>query len=275
MSASTMRRTARNAWITVAALAIGGCAAPTVKQSATADPPRLADPCDGKQAEVPPGTEISAEAFRCRFPLGPETDAILADYAVVQDAVMQASAHGAEMFVTMLSANGGVHGGRDVFYAGGNPRIKEMRDNYTAVQVGSRSCWQSKGEAMVCKAVNPLHLGLFDVPKDHVARIWSRDFRCVDPDEACRFIKVELGSRESDTNAMDGYTADPEIVGHEYEVAFRVADHLPMYVRQIDHYHVAVTAIAFYAYRFGGDVEPVELPRDGETLDEAPPRGGD
>jgi hypothetical protein len=268
-----MCRVAHTVWIAVSALALGGCVtsetkpnvnAPTVK-SAGAQP----YDCGIPQSQEAPRTPMTAEEFRCVFPLGAEADAILADYDKVQAALVSAAATGAEASVAMLSAGGDVHGGYDVFYTAEPLRNKEVRDNYTAVQVGSRGCFQTKGDKTDCREVGPLRLGLFRIPKDHVARVWSRDFRCVHPDEPCRFIKVQLASLDTDTNAIEGYTADPEITGHEYEVAFRLADYLPIYVRQTDRYHVAITAIAYYAFHFGGTVEPVELPRDGESLDGA------
>jgi len=269
-----MSRAAFTACIAASALALGGCATSETKSKAN-EPLAMSgrapsDGCGPSRSHATPHVPMTAEAFRCLFPLGAEDDAILAEYDQVQAALVSAATHGAEASVAMLSANGDVHGGYDVFYTAAPLRNKEVRDNYTAVQVGNRGCFQSKAGKAECRDVGPLHLGLFKVPRDHVARTWSRDFHCIDPDEPCRFIKIQLASLESDTNAIEGYTADPEITGHEYEVAFRLADHLPIYVRQTDRYHVAVTAIAYYAFHFGGTVEPVELPREGASLDVVP-----
>src|SRR5262249_43090842 len=142
------------------------------------------------------------------------------------------------------------------------------RDNYAAVQAQDRVCVQKAGETAKCNDVRgPLHLGLPEVPIEHVARIWSRDMPCDDP-LGCRFIKVQLSSAESDSNSMEGFSAAPELVGHDYELAFRRSDYLPVYWKTTDRYHVGVTATAFYFnHRFGQTTEKVELPEEGRKID--------
>ena len=225
----------------------------------------------GCAAEIPRKADASGPIdeveFRRLFPLDEQrVDAILDDYYRVQSNLMATSVSGAQAIVSLLTANGDFHVGTDVFYSGEVPRIKEVRDNYAAVQVGTMVCVQSPAEKVECRVSDPLRLGLPDVPKAHVARIWSRDIRCIEPDTPCRFIKVQLGSREGDDNSMEGFTADPELVGHDYEMVFRLSDYLPVYLKQTDHYHVGVTMTAFFKYQFGGTVEEVELPPEGGSI---------
>ena len=99
-----------------------------------------------------------------------------------------------------------------------------------------------------------------------MARIWSRDIPC-DDQLGCRFIKVQLSSAESDSNSMDGFSADPELLGHDYELAFKRSDYLPVYWKITDHYHVGVSATAFYFnHRFGQATEDVHLPGEGGSI---------
>jgi hypothetical protein len=48
---------------------------------------------------------------------------------------------------------------------------------------------------------------------------------------------------------------------------FTLPEHVPVSFRQTDHFHVSRTATAFYVYRFGEPVSPINLPTPDETID--------
>ena len=210
---------------------------------------------------------ITAQAFRKLFPLSDAyIDPILSDYNKAQTALLNASRNGARANVVLLTAGGAIHAGYDEFFSGEPASIKEKRDNYTAVQIGTTSCIETPSSQTSCKKSEPLYLGLVPIEKSHVSKAWSKDITCVDPTEPCRFIKIQTSSIESDTNSLEGYTAEPELIGHDYELVIRLSNFLPIYFKQTDHYHVAITATAFYGFNFNIQVQKFNLPEAGKPI---------
>jgi hypothetical protein len=203
---------------------------------------------------------LTAEQFRKLFPLeGTLVDNVLDDYSRVQAALLKHSEHGAQATVSLLSADGSIHQGYDEFFSTDEESTKEVRDNYIAIQVGKTSCVQTAGK-MKCRQESALHLGLVDVTKSHVARVWSKDIRCLSTSVPCRFLKIQVTSAESQNNSSEGYSAEPDLVGHEYELVFLLQDYLPLYYKQTDHYRISVSSTAFYTYAFDKPVKPIQLP---------------
>jgi hypothetical protein len=211
-------------------------------------------------------TPLTGEQFRRLFPIDDKVvDAALQDYNLAQAAFLKKSENGARETVSLITSDGHVHSGYDEFFSSGERGLREVRDNYVAIQMGNTSCVQTT-ESMKCRQGNPLLLGLVDIEKSHVSRVWSKDLSCSDPAIACRFIKIQLGSAESNINSYDGYSSDPELVGHDAEVLFTMPDHVPIYYKQTDHYHIGDTATAFYFFQFDLPIKKIELPKEGESI---------
>jgi hypothetical protein len=83
---------------------------------------------------------------------------------------------------------------------------------------------------------------------------------------SCRFIKIQTGSAESNFNSSAGYSNEPELVGHDYELLFTLPAHLPIYYKQTDHLHVGTTATAFFVFQFDLPINKIELPQDGQSI---------
>lgn len=209
---------------------------------------------------------LTGEQFRTLFPVDDKAvDAALQDYNMAQAVFLKKSENGARETVSLLTADGHVHSGYDELFSAGEKGLREVRDDYVAIQVGNTSCVQTT-ERKKCLQGNALHLGLVDIEKSHVSRAWSKDLFCFDPAVACRFIKIQLGSAESDINSYDGYSSDPELVGHDVEVLFTMPEHVPIYYKQTDHYHIGVTATAFYSFQFDNPIRRIELPKEDESI---------
>ncbi|MBS0439173.1 MAG: hypothetical protein JSS33_07180 [Proteobacteria bacterium] len=210
---------------------------------------------------------VTAQEFRKLFPLSDNyIDPILRDYNKAQASLLNASRNGARANVVLLTAGGVIHAGHDEFFSGEPVSLKEKRDNYTAVQIGTSFCVETPTSQTSCKRSSPLHLGLVPVEKTHISKAWSRDITCIDPTEPCRFIKIQTGSIESDTNSLEGYSTEPELIGHDYELVITLSNFLPVYFKQTDHYHVGVTATAFYGYNFKLQVKKFSLPEAGKPI---------
>jgi hypothetical protein len=210
---------------------------------------------------------LSREQFRAMFPLDDAlVDAVLADYNQTQAMLLTKSASGAYADVSLLAPNGRLHSGHDDSFSSGDKSIREVRDNYVAVQVGITSCVQTTGK-IKCSQGDPLKLGMIDISKSHVSRVWSKDIPCFADASPCRFVKIQTSSEESDINSYSGYSAEPELVGHDYEVVFTLPEHVPVSYKQSDHFHISRTATAFFVYRFGEPIKPINLPDADATIE--------
>jgi hypothetical protein len=74
-------------------------------------------------------------------------------------------------------------------------------------------------------------------------------------------------SAESDVNFYEGYSADPDLVGHDYELLLTLPDYVPISYKQTDHYHVGTTATAFYVFQFDQPIKKIELPGENELIE--------
>lgn len=192
-------------------------------------------------------------------------DAVLADYQRSQAALIAASRKGASATVTMLVEDGQVHSGRDVFYSEPSPRILEIRDNMTSMQVGSTAC--SKGpddDRFHCRETEPLHLGLFEVSWERVVKAWSEDLACTAAQVPCRFLKVRLLPYGQDKRIS---TTDADLVGRDYEVLITLSDHRPVYVRQVNRDALSAGGMALFVFDFDHPVEMFELPDEASIED--------
>ena len=121
--------------------------------------------------------------------------------------------NGARSNVSILTAAGRVHSGYDEFSSAGEGSIREVRDDYVGIQVSTTLCTQNAAEKTACKESKPLKLGLVEIEKSHVSRVWSKDTTCFQKAVPCRFIKIQVGSKESDSNIYEGYSREPELIG--------------------------------------------------------------
>jgi hypothetical protein len=215
-----------------------------------------------REASLPASLEPAY--FRSLHPLD-ETQAgeVLGEYDRVQAVLLERSEHGARATVSLLTADGRVHSGYDEFYSADPVRTREVRDNYSALQIGTQSCILAP-TPQPCQTTAALHLGLPPVNKDLLTHAVARDVSCGAGAVPCRLIRVVLGGIEiaPDSRARFG---DPEFVGHEYDVLFTLPDHVPLYYKQTDRFSVGSSATAFYVFQFDQPVGPVELPPQAQA----------
>lgn len=187
-------------------------------------------------------------------------EGVMADYARAQTALVAKARAGARADVTMLIENGSVHWGYDIFYSTPEPKIKEIRDDRTSMQVGDIACTRQREERRYdCRKVGALHLGLFDIDETTIVKVWSIDIACpADAKRHCRFIKVRM--RGANT------AEDIDLVNTDYEVLIDRATYLPIYLRQTNHGGIGVVGMAVYQFDFKGKVEPFTLPVEAARL---------
>lgn len=192
-------------------------------------------------------------------------DAVLADYESAQSALLAASRHGAKAHVSLLAGNGAVHSGYDVFYSAPEPKILEVRDTGTAMQVGATVCWKAEGRSLFeCRPNSSLRIGLFEAPRSRVVKAWSAETTCTEANVPCRFLKLRLlAEPDAETGTVPGQE-DADLVGHDYEVLVTLPDHRPVYLRQINRTGIGTSGMALFRFVFDEPVAPFELPSETE-----------
>ena len=213
------------------------------------------------------GRSLSSKQFRQLFPLNKSlVEAVLGDYRQTQDTLLEKSKDGARAEVSLITDDGHAHSGYDLFFSSGEGSIKEIRDNYVAIQIGRNACMQVP-EKLSCFRGNPVRIGLFEISESHVSHVWSKDVVCPAKGGACRFIKIQVGSAEDDVNTYEGYSQDPQLIGHDYELVFTLPAHVPVLYRQTDHLHIGRTETATYVFQFNQPVKKFELPNADESIE--------
>lgn len=152
--------------------------------------------------------------------------------------------------------------GHDIFYSEPDPKILEVRDNGTSLQIGAIACHKgTDDERFRCQKTVPLRIGLFEIPRARVVKAWSQDIPCTEAQVPCRFLKVRLLADEDDAPNQPG-GGDADLVGHDYEVLMTLPDHRPLHVRQVNRTAIAVGGMALFVFDFNEPVEDFELPAE-------------
>ena len=126
--------------------------------------------------------------------------------------------------------------------------------------MGDIACTRKRDERRyACRNVGALHLGLFDIDKANIAKVWVRDFACPANDKrVCRFIKVLMHGKNAAEN--------PALIGYDYEVFMDLATHLPIYLRQTSREAIGVEGMAVYQFNFEAKVPQFALPAEAAGL---------